>query len=229
MNSQSRAAARIGGWSLIAAAVGFMAVFSYLAVRFNYPDVLDGAAATVLPRLLELGATGRGVWALYALLPLLLIPAGIGAHAAWRHVAPEATRSALVLAVVTAIAMLLGLARWPTIHWELARAYTSGSPTAREAIASVFLGLNVYLGNFIGEFLGELTLNAFFLMTAVALLQAGRRAAGRVGVAVAILGFLAGLRNVTTAVSLVAEVNNYVLPLWLIVLGVLMLRTRSTA
>jgi hypothetical protein len=49
---------RVGGWSLILGAIAFMAVFSFLAARFDYPRILDGEAATVLPRLL---ATGRRV------------------------------------------------------------------------------------------------------------------------------------------------------------------------
>ena len=67
--SHSRAAARVGGWSFIVAAIGFMAVFSYLAATFNYPTVLDGTAAEVLPRLLAFSDTGRAVWVVYALLP----------------------------------------------------------------------------------------------------------------------------------------------------------------
>jgi hypothetical protein len=39
---------RAGGWSLILGAVAFMAVFSYLAARFDYPAILDGPAASVL-------------------------------------------------------------------------------------------------------------------------------------------------------------------------------------
>ena len=225
----SRAATRVGGWSLIAAAVGFIAVFSYLAARFNYPEVLDGAAADVLPRLLELGSTGRAVWSLYALLPLLLIPAGIGAHSAWRHVTPNLTRAALVLAALTALAMLLGLARWSTIHWEMAQAYASASQAAREALYTIFTGLNVFLGNFIGEFLGELTLNAFFLTTGISLWRGGRRIAGGAGMLVALLGLIAGFRNISPAVGPVAEMNNYILPLWLVVLGVVMLRSRPLA
>ena len=42
----------VGGWSLISAAMLFMVVFGYLAKAFNYPDVLDGQAADVLPKLL---------------------------------------------------------------------------------------------------------------------------------------------------------------------------------
>ena len=34
-----------GGACLIGGALAFVAVFSYLAANFDYPDVLDGAAA----------------------------------------------------------------------------------------------------------------------------------------------------------------------------------------
>ena len=227
----SRTATRIGGWALVAAALGFMAVFGYLAARFDYPDVLDGDAATVLPRLLALGEQGRAVWAVYALLPLLLIPAGIGARAALGRVAPNATRAALVFATVAAMSMLLGLARWPSVHWELARAYAIATPDARGAIDAVFLGLNVYLGNYIGEFLGELALNAFFVLVGAAAFRS--TAAGRWfaigGIAVGVIGWAAAFRNVTSAVAPVAEVNNYLLPLWLVVLGVVLIRWRPAS
>ena len=222
--AESRGAARAGGWSLIAAAVGFMAVFAYLAAAFDYPDVLDGSASVVLPQLLALGSTGRAVWVLYAFLPLLLIPAAIGAYSALRLPAPNAMRAALICGVLAAVSMLLGLARWPSVHWELARAYPGASPEARVAIDAIFAGLNAYLGNFIGEFVGELALNAFFILCAVALLRGGRSRLGYAGLAVGVIGLAAAFRNVTPAVSLVADVNNYVLPIWLVVMGVVLIR-----
>ena len=225
--AESRGAQRAGGWSLIAAAVGFIAVFSYLAARFNYPDVLDGTAADVLPKLLALGSSGRAVWVLYAFLPLLLIPAGVGAYAALRRSAPSAMRAALVFSVISAVSMLLGLARWPSVHWELARAYAAASPDARTAIDAVFGGLNVYLGNYIGEFLGELSLNAFFVLSGFGLLRAGRTWVGYAGLAVGAIGMVAAFRNVSPAVGFIADVNNYILPLWLVALGVVLLRTRA--
>jgi len=214
----------VGGWSLIVAALGFLAVFGYLAARFDYPDVLDGGAADVLPRLLALGAMGRAVWALYAFIPLLLIPAGIGAHAALRDAAPHAMRAALTFAMIAAVSMLLGLARWPSVHWELARAYATTSPDARAALDAVFLGLNVYLGNYVGEFLGELSMNAFFLLSAFAFLRARRQWVGYAGLVVGVIGLLAGFRNVTPVVAPIADVNNYLLPLWLIVFGAVLAR-----
>jgi hypothetical protein len=60
---------RAGGIALIAGAAAFLGVFAFLAARFDYPAVLDGSAADVLPKLLATGATGRAVWAIYGFLP----------------------------------------------------------------------------------------------------------------------------------------------------------------
>ena len=68
----------IGGASLIAATILFVVVFTYLAAAFDYPDVLDRPAADVLPALLALGSTGRMVWFVYGLIPLLIVPTGLG-------------------------------------------------------------------------------------------------------------------------------------------------------
>ena len=230
-STTSRAATRLGGWSLIAAAVGFMAVFGYLAARFNYPAVLDGNAADVLPRLLALGETGRAAWAAYAMLPLLLIPPAIGARAALGGVAPNGMRAALVVATIAAVSMLLGLARWPSIHWELARAYATATPDARSALDALFLGLNVYLGNYLGEFVGELALNAFFVLVGSAALRSAttNRWVGFGGIGVGVIGWGGAFRNVTSVAAPIAEATNYLLPLWLIVLGVVLIRWRPLA
>ncbi|MDX2261405.1 MAG: DUF4386 family protein [Gemmatimonadales bacterium] len=225
--SAPASAARAGGWSLIAAAVGFIGVFAWLAAAFGYPDVLEGPAAEVLPRLLSLGATGRAVWALYALLPLLLLPAAVGAQAVLAARAPSVMRGAVLLALLAAVTMLLGLARWPSIHWTLAAAYTGTSDAAvREAIAAAFDGLNMYLGRFLGEFVGELGLHLFFLLTALAM---GRHAgfprwAGPAGVGAAVIGLVAMWRNVTPLVALAAQLENWLLPAWMVVQGALLLR-----
>ena len=225
LTERGRLTIRAGGWSLILGAVAFMAVFSYLAARFDYPAILDGPAETVLPHLLATGSTGRAVWAIYAFLPLVWIPAGVGAYLALRRSHPGSSLLALQCAVVAALAMMLGLMRWPTVHWRLAQLYATADPSQRAVLDALFDGLNTYLGNYIGEFLGELAFNAFFLLTGWALLRTRR---------VAVLGLVAGLaglvgmfRNVTAAVAPVAAVNNYLLPAWMIVFGVVLARWRE--
>ena len=46
----------------------------------DYPGILDGSAAEVLPRLRAGGSTMRAIWAIYAFLPLLLVPGAVGAY-----------------------------------------------------------------------------------------------------------------------------------------------------
>lgn len=220
-------ATRLGGAALLLAAAGFILVFWYLAAAFDYPDVLEGSADSVLPRLLQLGALGRAAWALYALLPLLLIPAGVGLHALLRRTSPSVAVGALVMSVVAAVAMVLGLARWSTVHWVLAERFATMLPESRESIGALFTGLNTFLGQFIGEFLGELALNAFFALAGLGLMGAGRRRLGQLALAAAALGTASALRNVTALVSPLADLNNVVLPVWLIVLGWAMLRSRD--
>jgi hypothetical protein len=222
---------RAAGLALIGGAVAFLGVFTFLAVRFEYPDILDGSAAEVLPRLLEMGSVGRAVWAVYALLPLIWIPAGVGAFHALRGVRPGSMRVAMLFATVAALSMMLGLMRWPSIHWELAQAYVTGDPTTRLSLAAVFSGLNVLLGNYVGEFLGELSVGLFFLLSALAMLEPGTgfpRWMAFLGLATAVAGLVGMFRNVTSMVDAVAEVNNYLLPLWMIVFGVGLWRRPSS-
>jgi len=209
-----------GGASFIVAALAFVLVFGYLAANFNYPDILDGTAAEVLPRLREGGSTMRAVWAIYAFLPLLLVPGAVGAWSACSSSRARMTL-ALVVASLGALAMCLGLMRWPTLHWALAEAYSHSGAETRGGLDAVFSGMNLYLGNYIGEFLGETMLAAFFLLTGMSLLKEPRwpKWLGWTGVGFALLFLIGAFRNVTTAVQVVADVNNALLPLWLFVLG----------
>jgi hypothetical protein len=223
---------RAGGVALIGGAVAFLAVFSFLAARFDYPAVLDGPAADVLPKLLATGATGRAVWALYAFLPLIWIPAGVAAFHALRPVREGSMRTAMLFGVVAAVSMMLGLLRWPSIHWALAQAYEGAGAPERTVIAAVFAGLNSYLGNYIGEFLGELSFSLFFLLSALAMLVRESRFPrwmAYLGLVTAVAGLVGMFRNVSDAVDPVAAVNNYLLPLWMIVFGAGLLRFEGNA
>ena len=222
------AAVRVGGLALVFGAIAFMAVFSFLAARFDYPAILDGPADTVLPRLLATGTSGRAAWALYAFLPLIWLPAGVGAYGALRRFYPGAMLFALQFAIVAAVSMMLGLMRWPSVHWHLAHLQAAATTEERQIIAAIFDGLNTYLGNYIGEFLGELSFNTFFLLSSWALWRsrAAPTWAAGLGLTTAAAGLVGMFRNVTVAVAPVAAINNYLLPLWMIVFGVVLLRHR---
>ena len=216
---------RAGGVALVLAALAFTAVFSYLAVRFDYPNVLDAPAAEALPALLATGSAGRAAWGLYGLLPLLLIPAASGARMALRE-SDGPMRTAVLLALVATVAMMLGLLRWPSIQWELAHAWARAGADERVVLAAVFDGLNRYLGNYLGEFVGELCLNGFFLLSGRAMWRSAAfpRWLGGLGIAAGLLGWIAMWRNVTDVVAPIAALNNAVLPLWMLIFGISLIR-----
>lgn len=218
---QNRGTVVAGGVCFVVGALAFVLVFSYLAANFNYPDILDGSASEVLPRLHGGGTGMRTVWAIYAFLPLLLVPGAVGTFFACPSSRGRMTL-ALVLGSVAAFSMCLGLMRWPSIHWALAEGYSGGAAETRSSIEAIFNGLNLYLGNYIGEFLGETALAAFFLLAGVSLLKEARfpKWLGWSIAVFALLFSVGALRNVASSVQFVADVNNALLPLAMIALGV---------
>lgn len=229
--SESRGTILAGGIALVAGALAFLGVFSYLAASFHYPEVLDGRAADVLPALLATGSAGRAAWALYAVLPLVFVPAGIGAFVALRERAFGPMGAGVLFALLAALSMMLGLMRWPSVHWELARAWGAATGGERVVLAAVFDGLNRYLGNYLGEFLGEFSFSAFFVLSGVGLLRRPGvpRWLGWWGIGTGVLGLVGMWRNVTPAVDAVAAANNYLLPAWMIGFGVWLIRaSRAT-
>jgi len=69
----------------------------------------------------------------------------------------------------------------------------------------------------------------FFLLTSFVWLRSAQRARwiGWIGVVTAVAGLIGMFRNVTTIVAPVAAVNNYLLPLFMIMLGVVFIRWRT--
>ena len=95
---------------------------------------------------------------------------------------------------------------------------------------TVFNATNLYLGNYVGEFLGELAANVFFLLSASAMLKRTSGFAswvGWFGIGTGVAGLLGMFRNSVAAAAPVAEVNNFLLPLWMIVFGVSLLQYRK--
>ena len=220
-----------GGIALVGGALAFLGVFAYLAARFHYPEVLDGKAQDVLPALLATGTAGRGAWALYSVLPLVFIPAGVGAFEALRQRAAGPLRVGALFAFLAAVSMMLGLMRWPSVHWALAGAWGTAAEGERLVLTAIFDGLNRYLGNFIGEFLGELSFSLFFALSGIGLLRHQRapRWLGWWGIATGVLGLVGMWRNVTASVEAVAAANNYLLPAWMIGFGVWLIRESRSA
>jgi hypothetical protein len=222
---------RIAGLVLIATSLGFVAVFSYLAARFGYPEVLDGTAERVLPAFIAGGAPMRWIWAVYAVLPMGVALSATLAFPLFRSAGETTARLGLVAAVVSAFAMTAGLARWPTFHYALGQRFVKAGSEERQLLSTLFDALNLYLGNVTGEFIGEILLSTWFLSVGLGILRGIGvwRWVGYLGLFTAFAMTVGAFRNVTTAVDVVAALDNSLLPLWLIVLGAALMSTRSSS
>jgi hypothetical protein len=222
---------KLAGALLVGTALAFVAVFGILASTFNYPDVLEGSAAEVLPALLAGGTPLRVVWWIYSLLPLMLIPAAVGAFDALRDERESLMRAGTYSAVLASLTLTLGLIRWPSLNYELATIYAAAAPGGRAAVEVVFTGFNSYLGTYIGEQLGEIFLNAWFLAVALTMLWSARfpRWIAGSGIVAGALGLVGVFRFATDLVAPIAALNNLLLPLWLVLFGAALFRYGSRA
>jgi hypothetical protein len=219
--------ARIGGGALVIGSLGFVAVFTYLASTFGYPDVLDQHAADVLPALATGGTPLRVAWLIYGALPLTLLAGGIASMRLLERGGGQAlARTGAVLATVAAFSMMVGLLRWPSIQWALAERWAAGTGEQREVYAAIFDGANTYLGSIFGEYLGEMMLAGWFATIGIALRGVRRPWIGTGSIVMAGVVAVSAQRQLTHVVDLIADANNLLLPAWLIVLGVLVWRER---
>ena len=205
--------------------VGFVAVFSYLAATFGYPDVLDRSADEVLPALAAGGATLRSAWLVYGALPLTLLVGGIASSRLLeRGGGRMVARLGVAMATIAAVAMMAGLLRWPSLQWALAERWATASADQREVYAAMFDGANTYLGTMFGEYIGEIMLGGWFAMMGIALRGEQRRWLGAGSLLMALVMTVSAQRQLTHAADAISDVNNILLPVWLVVLGLVVFR-----
>lgn len=204
---------------LILAAVLANVAFTALGSIFNYPDVLDEPAGSVLASFRE-HEDAVSVWfTVLALSAALLAPIAIGVG---RLSSARPMRIAVWVGIAAATVQVIGLMRWPI----LVPGYASSDN--RDAFSTA----SDVLGTAIGETIGY-ALTA--LWTALVIAALGRRFAGRwfawLGGLAAALVFVGVISPLDLPGVDTANFFGYVLwSLWLIAFGVVLLvRERQPA
>jgi hypothetical protein len=204
---------------LILAAVLANVAFTALGSIFNYPDVLDEPAGSVLADFRDNQGAVSAWFSVLALSAALLAPISIGVG---RLSAKHAMRIAVPVGIAAAAVQVVGLLRWPL----LVPGYASDAASADSGVAAAardsFTTANDVLGVAIGETLGYLLTATWTVLVIVAL---GRRYAGRwfqlLGGASAVLVLVGVLSPLDLPGIDAANFLGYVLwSLWLIALAV---------
>jgi hypothetical protein len=197
---------------LILGAVLANVAFTALGSVFNYPDVLDEPAGSILARFREHEGAIRGWFTVLALSAALMAPIAIGVG---RLSSDPRMRIAVRVGIAAAIVQVIGLLRWPI----LVPGFAADGDTSAFGTASDILGTAI------GETIGYALTAAW---TALVVLTLGRTIAGRwfSGLGWASAGLVAVGVLSPLGLPLVDEANfiGYVLySVWLIAFGVVLL------
>jgi hypothetical protein len=199
----------------VLANVGFTALGSI----FDYPDVLDEPAGTVLASFRDHQGAVSAWFSVLALSAALLAPIAIGVG---RLSSARAMRIAVPVGIAAAAVQVVGLLRWPILVPGYASDAASGSPGVAAAARDSFTTVSNVLGTALGETLGYLLTATWTVLVLVAL---GRRFGGRwfaaLGAASAGLVLVGVLSPLDLPVVDTANFFGYVLwSVWLIAFGV---------
>lgn len=164
---------RAAGAFLIFLPLAFNAFFFLLARRFGYPDILRSPTEDILSRFQAGGVGLKLLWYGFMLTAVLLAPLAVLLGQVLARDGLAVVPTATVVGVLAAVVQFLGLARWPFLVPELARAYAdpASSQATREATTVAFDSFHRYLGIGIGECLGYLLTGAWTILVGVAMLQ----------------------------------------------------------
>lgn len=213
---------RSTGLAMIAVPVVFMAAFTGLQMSFNYPDILREPAADILAGFTAGGPALLANWYVFMLSALAFIPVGV-LSGLWlwpRH--QTAAAFAATFGILAGLVQGLGLLRWVVLVPSLAS--STGDAGTTQAVFDAF---HLYAGAGIGEHFGYLFTALWTVSVAIALMGQ-YRVISWVGIALAV-GIAVGMAEPFgfAAAGAINAIAYTAWAVWLVVLGVLVLRQRD--
>lgn len=221
---------------LVASTVAFMVAATVLSTTFDWPDILRQPADVVLPEFAAGGASLVWTWFAvawtYAVLavPILLLPTALARRG------DAALRVATYVGAASVLLALIGFLRWVFVVPALADSYVNGDASTRDAVAAAWTAQHQYGGALLGEHLGQLLAIGWSVTVSIIILRSHVLPAwaGWLGLLASAFYFTNQGDILSTAVSgfpvwdLGGLLGSYLWALWLIVLGVLLLRRVNT-
>lgn len=228
----------ITGASLIFLGVYLNIPFAILGVIFDYPNILREPTGEVLTLFKQGGATLIAVWYGFTFAALFLIGVALLVHQILKENQETLLSTATVFGVLAGITQVLGLIRWVFVVPILANAYTNenASEATKSAAVIIFEGFHQYAGVAVGEHLGQLFTALWILLISIAMLDSAifKNWQGFAGISLSglmLLGLVEGFATVIDfdpgIFGIFATVSFILLSVWMISLGVTLIRQKS--
>jgi Domain of unknown function (DUF4386) len=222
---------RLLGFTLIVFSVVSSIAFGILSAVFEFPDILREGADKVLPLFAEKSSMVRPVYWLLAMSGLVLIALSVQLGQILRTRAPGSSRLLTAFGIATGVFWSLGYARWPITMPYLSKLYQTGD---KQRASELYELLNHYAGMTVGEHLGFISMGVFAIALAVALRRSGigPKAMFPIGIVAGVLIAVTAFEQYDPSITVLGPLNglaNTIWFLWLLALGVVLVRNKSAS
>jgi hypothetical protein len=210
----------------------FSLFFTILQMTFAYPAILNAPTDEILRRFAQGGSPLIATWYGFLFSALLLIPLVVLLQSALAQDDFPYLRLATTFGVLAGLVQVLGLLRWVFLVPYLSQVYMNpvSSVASRDTVQIIFQAFHHYAGNGIGEHLGYLFTGLWTILIGLALIKSSlvRSLVGWLALLPAFCILAGVLAPLGFGVAAVLNQIGYVLwSLWLLVVGVFVLRARE--
>ncbi len=221
------------GILLIISAIGVLIPYTILTIIFDYPNILRQETGIILTKFHEGGNRLIWTWWAFAILGLPLLEAYVllGQKLEQKF---YFVRWATTLGVIGLLVQMIGLLRWTFVVPVLANNFITGNEMTKEASKVAFQVVHQYGGVVLGEHIGQLFTIAWTIMitSAFAQLKIFPKWTIWLGYISSVIYLLAQTELFATVmpnilvVGLAGFIGSTLWIIWLLIVGVKMIRTK---
>jgi hypothetical protein len=224
---------KIIGILLIIGAIGVLVPYTILTIIFDYPNILRQETGIILTKFHEGGNRLIWTWWAFAILGLPLLKAYVLIDQKLEQKF-YFIRWATTLGVIGLLVQMIGLLRWTFVVPVLANNFVTGNEMVKEASKVAFQVVHQYGGVVLGEHMGQLFTIAWTIMMSFAFAQLKIFPKWTIwlGYISSVIYLFAQTELFATVmpnipvVGLAGFVGSTLWIIWLLIVGVKMLRTK---
>jgi len=236
-NSSTKQVRQLTGLFFVIGAILVNIPYTLLMLNFNYPDILRAPVDQILTQFQQGGSPLIFTWLAFAWIGLPMLFAAIMLKRILDDGHSYFLETATIIGVIGFIVQVIGLLRWVFVVPVIARLYIDPTTSAgmKEALSSLFIGINQYGGVVLGEHLGQ-----FFIIIWISMISAIIYKSQSFAKWVAWLGWIASAVYLLGQTELFATVipdfpviswaglfGSLLWLLWMAVIGVFLLRNKA--
>ncbi len=236
-NTSTKQVRQLTGIFFILGAILVNIPYTLLIINFNYPDILRAPVDQILTQFQQGGSTLIFTWLAIAWIGLPMLFAAVMLRRILDDGHSHFLETATMIGVIGFIVQVIGLLRWVFVVPVIARLYTDLITTAgmKQALSSLFIGINQYGGVVLGEHLGQ-----FFIIIWMSMISAIVYKSPSFARWVAWLGWIASAVYLLGQTELIATAipdfpviswaglsGSLLWLLWMVVIGAFLLRNKA--